>query len=42
LPLVAGMTAAANTATVYICREFTCQPPITTIEALDRELAAMH
>ena len=34
--------AVNDTPTVYICRNFTCQPPITTIEALDRELAAIH
>jgi uncharacterized protein YyaL (SSP411 family) len=39
LPLVAGLTAAIDTPTVYVCRDFTCQPPITTIEALDRALA---
>jgi uncharacterized protein len=41
LPLIAGMTAL-ETPTVYVCRNFTCQPPITTIEALDRELAPVH
>jgi uncharacterized protein YyaL (SSP411 family) len=42
LPLVANLTAATDTPTVYVCSNFTCQPPITTIEALDRELAPAH
>lgn len=42
LPLVAGLTAVSDAPTVYVCRNFTCQPPITTIAALERELAATH
>ena len=39
LPLVAGMTPVGGAATAYVCRHFACQPPITSADALDRELA---
>jgi uncharacterized protein YyaL (SSP411 family) len=29
---VAGITAA------YVCRDFTCRPPVTTVEALEQDL----
>ena len=42
LPLISAMTAVGGQATAYVCRHFACQPPITTVEALERELATRN
>jgi uncharacterized protein YyaL (SSP411 family) len=39
LPLVGGMTPIDGAATAYVCRHFACQAPITSADALGRELA---
>jgi len=38
LPLVAAMQPVAGTTAAYVCRDFTCRQPVTTIEALEQEL----
>jgi hypothetical protein len=38
LPLVAAMRRVEGQTTVYLCRDFACRPPVTTVEGLDREL----
>jgi uncharacterized protein len=38
LPLVAAMQPVAGITAAYVCRDFTCRPPVTTIEALEQEL----
>ena len=38
LPLLAAMTPVDGAAAVYVCRDFTCRQPVTTVEALDQEL----
>ena len=38
LPLVAAMTPVDGRATGYVCREFACQPPVTSIDALEHAL----
>ena len=34
LPFIASMTAVGDAATAYVCRDFTCQAPTTTVEGL--------
>jgi uncharacterized protein YyaL (SSP411 family) len=38
LPLVASMHPVSGRATVYVCRDFACRQPVTTVEALEQEL----
>jgi uncharacterized protein YyaL (SSP411 family) len=38
LPLVAGMKPVNGQPTAFVCRNFACQAPITTEEALEKEL----
>ena len=38
LPLVAAMQPVAGITAAYVCRDFTCRAPVTTIEALEQEL----
>jgi uncharacterized protein YyaL (SSP411 family) len=38
LPFVAAMRRAEGQTTVYVCRDFACRPPVTTVEGLDQEL----
>jgi hypothetical protein len=38
LPLVAAMTPVDDGPTVYLCRHFVCQPPLTSTEELARAL----
>lgn len=40
-PLVGGMVTRAEKATAYLCFDFVCQPPVTTLEALEKELSAL-
>jgi uncharacterized protein YyaL (SSP411 family) len=40
LPLVAGMQPVAGRATAFVCRNFTCRPPATTVEGLEQELGS--
>lgn len=39
LPVLAGREALSGQATAYVCRQFTCQQPVTTPEALRAQLA---
>jgi len=39
LPVVAQMTPVDGAATAYLCRDFACQPPVTSVDALERELS---
>jgi uncharacterized protein YyaL (SSP411 family) len=39
LPFVAAMTPVDGKAAVYVCRNFTCRMPATTVEELERELS---
>ncbi|HKB13893.1 MAG TPA: thioredoxin domain-containing protein [Vicinamibacterales bacterium] len=38
LPFVAAMRPVDGATAVYICRDFTCRQPVTTVEALQQEL----
>jgi uncharacterized protein YyaL (SSP411 family) len=38
LPFIAAMEPQDGTAAAYICRDFTCRQPVTTVEALEEEL----
>src|SRR4051812_7338473 len=38
LPFVAAMEPVAGITAAYVCRNFTCRQPVTTVEALDQEL----
>jgi hypothetical protein len=38
LPFVAGMRAVDGKAAAYVCRNFTCQAPVTGRAALEKEL----
>ena len=38
LPLIASMLPVDGAAAVYICRNFTCRQPVTTVDALQHEL----
>jgi uncharacterized protein YyaL (SSP411 family) len=38
LPLVAGMRPVNGQTTAYVCRDFACRAPATTVEALESEL----
>jgi len=36
--LLGGKTPVNGQAAVYLCRDFTCRAPVTSIEALEEEL----
>jgi hypothetical protein len=38
IPLLDGKTVIDDRATVYVCRNYACQEPATTVEALERVL----
>jgi hypothetical protein len=38
LPFLAAMTPVDGVASAYVCRDFTCRQPATTVEALEQEL----
>ena len=38
LPFVAAMEPVDGTTAAYVCRNFTCRQPVTTVEALQQEL----
>jgi len=38
LPFIDGMRPIDGVTTAYVCRAFTCHQPVTTVEALQREL----
>ncbi len=38
IPLLEGKTAIDDQATVYVCRNYTCQEPVTTAQELERVL----
>ena len=40
LPFVASMRPVDGAATAYVCRDFACRQPVTTVEALQEELKA--
>jgi uncharacterized protein YyaL (SSP411 family) len=40
MPVVAGMRPVDDRAAAYVCRNFTCKSPVTTGEALNRELTS--
>jgi uncharacterized protein YyaL (SSP411 family) len=40
MPFVAAMRPVNDRATAYVCRDFSCRPPVTTAEALDEALAS--
>ena len=42
LPVLAGMRPVAGRAVAYVCANFSCRPPVTTSEELERELAAQR
>ena len=39
LPLIGSMTSVDGRAAAYLCRHFTCQPPMTAVDVLERALA---
>jgi uncharacterized protein len=39
LPFIAGMSSLGQGAAAYVCRNFTCRQPVTTVGDLRRELA---
>ncbi|MEP6919083.1 MAG: hypothetical protein ABJC89_25810, partial [Acidobacteriota bacterium] len=39
LPFTAAMSGGTGPAAAYVCRDFTCRQPVSTIEDLARELA---
>src|SRR5262245_4835995 len=40
LPFVAAMEPVDGTTAAYVCRNFTCRQPVTTVDALQQELKA--
>ena len=40
LPFIAAMTPVDGTPAAYVCRNFTCQAPVTAVADLERELGA--
>jgi uncharacterized protein YyaL (SSP411 family) len=38
LPFVAGMMPVDGRTAAYVCRDFTCRQPVTTVDALEQEL----
>ena len=38
LPFIAAMHPVDGAAAAYVCRDFTCRAPVTTVEALDGEI----
>ncbi len=42
LPLLKGKELVNDSAALYICRDFTCEAPITDPEAVDRALGSLH
>jgi uncharacterized protein YyaL (SSP411 family) len=38
LPFIAAMQPLAGISAAYVCRDFTCRQPVTTVEALEQEL----
>jgi uncharacterized protein len=38
LPFLAAMQPVDGATAAYVCRDFTCRQPVTTVEALEREL----
>jgi len=41
LPFVAAMEPVGGATTVYVCRDFTCSQPVTTVDALQQELGTL-
>jgi uncharacterized protein YyaL (SSP411 family) len=41
LPLVAAMEPVNGATAAYVCRDFTCRQPVTTVDALQQELGTM-
>jgi uncharacterized protein YyaL (SSP411 family) len=39
LPFVAAMRPVDGAPAAYVCRDFTCRAPVTTVVDLERELA---
>jgi uncharacterized protein YyaL (SSP411 family) len=40
LPFLETMTPVGGHAAAYICRNFACRQPVTSVEALEQELRA--
>jgi uncharacterized protein YyaL (SSP411 family) len=38
LPFLAAMQPVAGISAAYVCRDFTCRQPVTTVDALEQEL----
>ena len=38
LPFIAAMRPVAGITAAYVCRDFTCRQPVTTVDALEKEL----
>ena len=38
LPFIAAMQPVDGAAAAYVCRDFTCRQPVTTVDALEQEL----
>jgi len=38
LPFIAAMQPVAGITAAYVCRDFTCRQPVTTVDALEQEL----
>jgi uncharacterized protein len=38
LPFLAAMRPLAGVTAAYVCRDFTCRQPVTTVDALEQEL----
>jgi hypothetical protein len=42
LPFIDAMRAIDGRAAVYVCRDFACRQPVTTIEELEQQFSGMH
>ena len=38
LPFLEAMRPVAGITAAYVCRDFTCRQPVTTVDALEQEL----
>jgi hypothetical protein len=41
IPLLEGKTLVGGAAAAYVCRDYACRAPVTTVQALEKELAEL-
>jgi uncharacterized protein YyaL (SSP411 family) len=41
IPLLEGKTLVGGAAAAYVCRDYACRAPVTTVDALKKELAEL-